>query len=189
MAKQYKPKSQECKVALANPQEFFEQRIGDAMDKRAWDLPILDEDTELLDVIAILCTSDHVWIVENKENNRVVGVITEHDILNALRPVKKHRFFGAPSRKGMGVSIFETADHIMSHDPVTCLETDTIKNVLHKMETHSVRRCAVVESKSNHKIVGEVTLHQLIRKYYKYVEPLCKLIGDSNELPKKKKKK
>jgi CBS domain-containing protein len=189
MVKKYKPKSKECKVALANPQKFFEIRIHDAMDKRAWDIPILEEESELLDVIAILCTSDHVWIVDNKENNRVVGVITEHDILNALRPVKKHSFFGAPSRKGMGVSIFETADQIMSHHPVTCLENDKVADVLHKMETHSVRRCAVVESKTNHKILGEVTLHQLIRKYYKYVQPLCTVINNSEDETKKKKKK
>jgi predicted transcriptional regulator len=189
MVKKYKPKSRKCKVALANPRDFYELRIRDAMDKRAWDLPILEEDIELLDVFAVLCTSDHVWIVENKENNRVVGVITEHDILNALRPVKKHSFFGAPSRKGMGVSIFETADQIMSHDPVTCLESDKIEDVLHKMETHSVRRCAVVESKSNHKIMGEVTLHQLIRKYYKYVQPLCVTTDTSDDGTGNKKKK
>jgi CBS domain-containing protein len=189
MGKKYRPKSRECKVALANPREFYELRIRDAMDKRAWDLPILEENTELLDVFAVLCTSDHVWIVENKENNRVVGVITEHDILNGLRPVKKQSFFGAPTRKGMGVSIFETADQIMSHDPVTCLEGDKIEDVLHKMETHSVRRCAVVESDSNPKIIGEVTLHQLIRKYYKYVQPLCIATESSKDVPGDNKKK
>jgi CBS domain-containing protein len=188
MVKKYKPKSPECKAALTNPQDFFNIHIKDAMDKRAWDLPILEENSSLLDVIAILCTSDHVWIVDNKENNRVVGVITEHDILNALRPVKSHRFFGMPSRRGMGVAIFETADHIMSHDPVSCLESDNVETVLHRMETHRVRRCAVIENEDNYKIMGEVTLHQLIRKYYNFVKPLCIIDIDSEAEDNKTKK-
>jgi CBS domain-containing protein len=188
MAIQYKPKSPECQQVLTNPKEFFELKIEVAMDKRAWDIPILERSSELLDVFAILTTNDHVWIVEDKESNRVIGVITEHDILHALRPTKRHRFFGMPSRRGMGIAIFETADHIMSHDPVTCIPTEKVKDVLRKMDTHGVRRCAVIESKSTHKILGEVTLHQLIREYYNIVKPLCVIEDNNNDTSKKPKK-
>ena len=189
MVNQYKPRSRECNKELLNPRAFFELSIEDAMDKRAWDIPILEEDSELLEVFAILCTNDHVWIVENRQNNKVVGVITEHDIMNALRPIKMHRFFGMPSRKGMGLAIFETADHIMSHDPITCISEDKVKSVLKKMIIHRVRRCPVVESKHNKKILGEVTLHQLIRKYYNVIKPLCEIDESLGETPKKRKKK
>ncbi len=189
MAIQYKPKSLECRQLLTNPKEFFKLKIEEAMDKRAWDIPILDRSSELLDVFAILTTNDHVWIVEDKESNSVTGVITEHDILHALRPTKRHRFFGMPSRRAMGIAIFETADHIMSHDPVTCTMDDKVEDVLRKMDTHGVRRCAVIESKTNNKLLGEVTLHQLIREYYNVVKPLCAIAGNAVETSKKPKKK
>lgn len=188
MAVKYKPKSPECKKVLTHPKDFFELKIDEAMDKRAWDIPILDKDSELLDVFAILTTNDHVWIVEDRESNNVIGVITEHDILHALRPIKRHRFFGMPSRRGMGLAIFETADHIMSHDPVTCTSDEKVKDVLLNMDTHGVRRCAVVESKTSNKILGEVTLHQFIRKYYNIVKPLCEVEESSTKTSKKPKK-
>jgi predicted transcriptional regulator len=163
--------------AMLNASDFFESKIKDAMDKRSWDVPLIEMDSELLEVFAILCTNDHVWVVDKLKSRNVVGVITEHDILNALRPIKRPRFFGVPSRKGMGLSVFETAEHIMSHDPFTCTLDRKVKDVLHDMEGHGVRRMAVVKSGSN-EIIGEVTVHQLIRKYYNAIKPLCEICAD-----------
>ncbi|WP_455392435.1 CBS domain-containing protein [[Eubacterium] cellulosolvens] len=166
--------------ALTNASDFFESEIKDAMDKRSWDVPIIEMDSEIIDVFAILCTNDHVWVVENRKNRNVIGVITEHDILNALRPIKRHSFFGVPSRKGMGLSLFETAEQIMSHDPFLVTPDMKVKDVLHDMEAHGVRRMPVVKPKSS-EIIGEVTVHQLIRKYYNVVKPLCMVCDQCSE--------
>jgi len=174
MAKMKNKNEQISEKALLNASEFFESKIKDAMDKRSWDVPVIEMDSELIDVFAILCTNDHVWVVDNLKTRNVMGVITEHDILNALRPIKRPRFFGVPSRKGMGLSVFETAEHIMSHEPFTCSPEDKVKDVLHDMEAHGVRRMPVVKPNST-EIIGEVTVHQLIRKYYNAIKPLCKI--------------
>jgi CBS domain-containing protein len=177
--------NEECEIeneekALNNASEFFELRIKDAMDQRSWDIPIIDMEREIIDVIAILCTNDHVWVVDNNKERSVVGVITEHDILNALRPIKRQRFFGAPSRRGMGLSMFETAEHIMSHDPYTCTPEEKVKDVLHMMESHGVRRLPVIDP-DNNQILGEVTIHLLIRRYYNVIKPLCNICEQEME--------
>jgi CBS domain-containing protein len=158
------------------------------MKRRAWDIPLIEKDNEILDVIAILCTNDHIWVVDNLKQRRILGVITEHDLLHALRPIKTHRFFGMPSRKGMGLSLFEKAEHIMSHDPFTCTSDQSVIEVLRSMEAHGIRRMPVIDPESN-KILSEVTVHQLIRKYYEIVKPLCKLTESSIRTKKKIKPK
>jgi CBS domain-containing protein len=170
--------------ALLNASEFFDMKIKDAMDQRSWDVPIVTMDKEILDVIAIMCTNDHVWVVEDQDLKRVVGVITEHDILNALRPIKRHKFFGPPSRRGLGLGIFETAEHIMSHDPFTCTLEEKVRDVLHSMEANGVRRMPVVNPDTE-EIIGEVTVHQLIRRYYNVIKPLCEICVDEEPTEKK----
>jgi CBS domain-containing protein len=150
--------------------------IKDVMKKRSWDIPIIQKDSDLVEVLALLCTNDHVWVVEDLKKRNLIGIITEHDILHALRPIKRHRFFGVPSRKGLGLSLFETAEHIMSHDPFTCTHEMKVKDVLHAMEAHGVRRMPVVND-DNSEIISEVTVHQLIKEYYRAVKPLCDICG------------
>jgi predicted transcriptional regulator len=174
MAKFVNKQDVDSEKALLNATEFFESKIKDVMKQRIWDIPIIAMDSEIMEVIAILCTNDHVWVVDNLKDKKVVGVITEHDILHALRPIKRHRFFGMPSRKGMGLSLFETAEHIMSHDPFTCTPDEKVKDVLHTLEAHGVRRIPVVSPKTN-EIISEITVHQLIKKYYSAVKPLCEI--------------
>ncbi len=174
MAKFVKKQDFDSEKALLNATEFFESKIKDVMKQRSWDIPIIAMDSEILEVLAILCTNDHVWVVDNLKNKRVVGIITEHDILHALRPIKRHRFFGMPSREGLGLSLFETAEHIMSHDPFTCTPDEKVKDVLHTLEAHAVRRIPVVSPK-NDEIISEVTVHQLIKKFYSAVKPLCEI--------------
>lgn len=169
----------EAERCLLDATEFFEMKIKDAMKKRAWDIPIIDRKREIIDVFAMLSTNDHVWVVNNMKSKNVIGIITEHDILHALKPMKTHRFFGMPSRKGLGLSLFETAEHIMTHDPFTCSSEEKVIDILHTMEAHGIRRMPVIDPKTK-EIVSEVTVHQLIRKYYEIIKPLCEL----QELPK-----
>jgi CBS domain-containing protein len=51
----------------------------------------------------------------------------------------------------------------MCHRVIDCGPDDKIIDALMKMVRYKLRRLPVVK---DHKIVGELTLHQLIRKYY-----------------------
>jgi CBS domain-containing protein len=172
--KKQKNIEEQAERCLLDAEGFFEMKIIDAMKRRAWDMPLIDKDREIFDVFALLSTNDHVWVIDNLKSKRVLGIITEHDILHALKPIKSHRFFGVPSRKGLGLSLFETAEHIMTHHPFTCTPEEKVVDILHTMEAHGIRRMPVVDP-DNEQIVSEVTVHQLIRRYYEIIKPLCGL--------------
>ena len=150
--------------------EFYEMLVEKIIDKRRWDLPLVEKNTELNRVLALLGSSDHVWVVDSLENKKLLGVITENDILKALTPKRKTTYFGMPGKEAVHWEMHETAEHIMSRKPITCKPEEKVKNALDKMSTHRVRRLAVVEK---HKIVEEVTLHYLIviMRYYLTTKP------------------
>jgi CBS domain-containing protein len=164
----------ETERCLINADEFFELKIKDVMKRRAWDIPLIKKEREIIHVFALLNTNDHVWVVDSLKTKRIIGIITEHDILHALKPTKTHRFFGMPSRKGLGLSLFETAEHIMTHDPFFCTPDDKVLDILHTLEAHGIRRVPVIDPITE-EILSEITIHQLIKRYYEIIEPLCSL--------------
>ncbi len=151
--------------------EFYEIPAKDTMDKRTWDLPLIEKDASIDHVLSILTGSDRVWVVESRESKKLLGIITEHDILSILCLRKKNSFFGLPNKRSLHYETFEKAEHIMSRNPIRCKPDEKVKDVLNKMMVHGVRRIPVVE---NDEIMGEITLHHLIRKLYASIKPPIK---------------
>jgi len=147
--------------------EFHEIPAKDIMDKRVWDLPLIEKDASIDSVLSILAESDHVWVVESKESRTLVGIITEHDILNIFSPTKKVSYFGVPDKRSLHYETFEKAEQIMSGNPVRCKPDDKVEDALNSMVCHRIRRIPVVE---NDKIIGEITLHHLIGKFYAFIK-------------------
>jgi CBS domain-containing protein len=145
--------------------DFYGLTVKQLMDKRVWDLPIVAVDEDIHHVLNILGARNHIWIVKNKKTNELVGVITEHDALSVLAPKRFPSYvFGMPDVKSIHHGTAKTAGDIMCcRGVVTCRKDDKIVDVLEKMRKHQLRRLPVVE---DHKLIGELTLHQLIRKYY-----------------------
>jgi len=144
--------------------DFYELKVKQIMDRRVWDLPIIEEKEDIHHVLNILGARNHIWVVKNKKNKELTGIITEHDVLSILAPKKFPSYvFGMPDVKSIHHGTAETAADIMSTDPLTCEPDDKIVDALHKMTKHKLRRLAVIKDKE---IIGELTLHQLIRKYY-----------------------
>ena len=144
--------------------DFYSLKVAQLMDKRVWDLPLVEEEGDIHHVLAILGGRNHIWVIKDKESKELVGVITEHDVLSILAP--KHfpsYVFGMPDIKSIEHGTAKTAGDIMSEKIVFCRFDDKILDALHKMVKYNLRRLAVVQDK---KIVGELTLNQLIRKYY-----------------------
>ncbi|MEA2053123.1 MAG: CBS domain-containing protein [Euryarchaeota archaeon] len=148
-------------------QEFYETAAADIMDKRAGDIPIIDKDADLIDVLSVLNVSDHVWVIESKGSKKLVGLITEHDVLHILSPKKRIPSVGIPDKRSLPYSSFEEASHLMSSDPIKCEANEKVGNILDKMITRRIRRMPVVE---NGDIIGEITLHHLIRKLYALIK-------------------
>jgi len=151
--------------------EFHEIPAKDIMDKRVEDLPLIEKDSSIDRVLSILIVSDHVWVVESKESRKLAGIITEHDILNIFSPTKKVSYFGVPDKRSLHYETFEKAEQIMSRNPVRCETDDKVEDALNKMVFHRIRRIPVVE---NDEIIGEITLHHLIGKFYAFIETSIK---------------
>jgi len=144
--------------------DFYELKVKQLMDKRIWDLPLIEETDDVHHVLSILGARNHIWVVKDKESKELVGVITEHDVLSILAP--KHfpsYVFGMPDISSIQHGTAKTAEDIMCHRIITCEPDDKIIDALMKMVKYKLRRLPVTKDK---KLVGELTLHQLIRKYY-----------------------
>ena len=145
--------------------DFYELKAKYLMDKRVWDLPIIEEKEDIHHVLNILGARNHIWVIKDKESKELVGVITEHDVLSILAPKRFPSYvFGMPDIKSIHHGTAKTAADVMCcRGLVTCNKEDKIVDVLEKMTKHQLRRLPVVEDKI---LIGELTLHQLIRKYY-----------------------
>jgi len=144
--------------------DFYELKVSQLMDKRVWDLPLINAKDDIYHVLSILGARNHIWVVKDKETKELVGVITEHDVLSILAP--KHfpsYVFGMPDIRSIQYGTAKTAEDVMRDRIIDCEPDEKIIDALIKMTKHRLRRLPVVEDK---KIIGELTLHQLIRKYY-----------------------
>ncbi len=138
--------------------EFLKIRIKEIMQKRK--LPIVERTTPIADVLPFPMGRSHAWVIENKRNKKVVGVITEHDILNILSPRKVPYTFGLPD---MRVLHKGTAEDIMIRGVIKCSPEETIEDALDKMTRHGMRRCPVTDE--NDIIVGEIHMKHIINKF------------------------
>jgi predicted transcriptional regulator len=144
--------------------EFYELKVSQIMDKRVWDLPLIEENEDIYHVLSILGARNHIWVVKDKKNMELSGIITEHDVLSILAP--KHfpsYVFGMPDISSIQHGTAKTAEDVMSQRVITCNPDEKIIDALMKMVKYKLRRLPVIKDK---KIVGELTLHQLIRKFY-----------------------
>lgn len=144
--------------------DFYELKVHQLMDSRTWDLPLVEENDDILHVLNILGGRNHIWVVNNKKEKKLIGVITEHDVLTTLAPKNFDPIiFGLPDMRSLQFGTVKIAQDIMSRKVITCEADDKIKDILNLMLRYRLRRLPVVKNKQ---IVGEITLNQLIRKYY-----------------------
>jgi predicted transcriptional regulator len=143
--------------------DFYELKVEQLMDKRIWDLPLLEKNAPVENVLAILEGKSHVWVVNNLDEKKLVGVITRQDVLHILIPPKRYyNVFSVPRIYQHGTK--GKAEDVMTRNPITCTADEKIVDVLQKMIRHQVRRIAVLLDKG---IIGEISLKHLIHKYYR----------------------
>ena len=142
--------------------EFYELPINKLISDKYWDMPLITKDDPIENVLSILDGRSHVWVVESMEKKKLVGVVTRQDILHILAPPRKYyNYFSVPKQYIHGAC--GTAEDVMTSDPVTCSADDKVVDILLRMMRHRVRRIAVVKNDS---FFGEITLQQLIHKFY-----------------------
>ena len=143
--------------------EFYELKVEQLMDKKVWDLPIVNRDAAIIDVLSILDGRSHVWVVNDSENKKLAGVITRQDVLEILAPPRtSYNMFSVTDYRPHGTK--GKAEDAMKKNPITARCDEKIVEVLQKMIKHHIRRLPVITK--DKKIIGEITLQHLIHKFY-----------------------
>lgn len=144
--------------------KFYELKVKDVMDSRHWDLPVVDMEAPIEHVLTILMGKNHAWVVDDMKARNLIGIITEKDFLAILAPLRPAPYsFGFPNIKSLKYGTAQIAKDLMTTKIITCTPEATIREVIGKMVGYRVRRLPVVET--GDKIVGEITLSTILRKY------------------------
>ena len=140
--------------------EFYGIKTKDIMTPW-WNTPFIEETAGWKEFLTMLSVSAHAWVVSDTRSMKVVGVVTEHDMMRCIIPEerKKAKIFG-PSRPDI-LHIDSVVRDIMTYNPVMCSQEDDVDEILKKLSTYNIRRLPVVNE--NKRLVGEITLQLLIK--------------------------
>jgi len=139
-------------------EEFHELAVEKIMERKG--LPLIEKDATIDRVLSVLTRKTHVWVIESKGSKKIVGVVTEHDILNILSPGGPRYVFGIPDMRTLHRG---TVESIMHRGLVKCGPKTKIREALKIMFEHGVRRLPV--TKNGNIIVGEIRLYHIIKGF------------------------
>jgi len=142
--------------------ELHEKKVKDILDeKQIWNLPMIEKNASIEEVLSILTARDHVWIVEEKGSKRLCGVITESDVLRLIAPPRLPKYvFGRKYSVSLQHGTAKKAEDVMHRQLIKCSPEDKIGEVLMRMVNAGLRRLPVVEGDE---IVGEITVHYILQ--------------------------
>jgi CBS domain-containing protein len=144
---------------------FYKFTIRELMDTAVWDLPVVEKSADITTIFSILSGKSHIWVVDSKQTMKVVGVITEHDMLSLLSPAYEPSYISRRlNLRSLQYDLTTAATEIMSKKPITISPDDKVTDALAKMNHYRVRRLPVVDD--NNVLLGEITLHHLIYRYH-----------------------
>ena len=141
-------------------EKFHETKVKEIMI-RIHDTPFMEENASWAEFLSKLSLRAHAWVVNNIEEMKVVGVVTEHDMLRAIIPPgqRKEMMFGVPRAEILHKE--SVVQDIMRHNPIVCSPEETVADVLKKFSSFDIRRLAVVDE--NKRLLGEITIQLLVR--------------------------
>ena len=140
-------------------EKFYQIQVKEIMIP-VHDTPFMEENTSWVEFLSKLSLRAHAWVVNNTEEMKVVGVVTEHDMLRSIIPPgqRKLRIFGVPRAHILHKE--SVVQDIMTHNPVVCSPEETVADVLKKFSSFDIRRLAVVDE--NKRLLGEITIQLLV---------------------------
>jgi CBS domain-containing protein len=143
-------------------EEFYKIKVKEIMIP-VHDTPFIKENAVWADFFTKLSLRAHAWVVNNIKDKKVVGVVTEHDMLRCIIPPgeKKVRIFGIPRAEILHKE--SVVQDVMTHNPVVCLPEETVADVLKKFSSFNIRRLAVVDE--NKRLLGEITIQLLVKEF------------------------
>ena len=148
---------------------FYRVPVEHIMTKNLWDMPILPKDASIEDVLSIMSARRHVWIVDKKGSKKVIGIITEKDLLDILAPKRIQPYvIGGIDLTSLLLGNVRKAEDIMCKKLIVAHPNDTIEDALDKMRSFRLRRLPVVNEKGE--LMGELTIKSLIIQFRKVLK-------------------
>jgi CBS domain-containing protein len=141
-------------------EKFYKIKVKEIMIP-VHDTPFMEENASWEEFLSKLSVRAHAWVVNNTEEMKVVGIVTEHDILRSIIPPghRKIKMFGIPRAEILHKE--SVVQDIMRRNPVVCSPEETVADVLKKFSSFDIRRLAVVDE--NKRLLGEITIQLLVR--------------------------
>lgn len=141
-------------------EEFYKIKVKEIMIPEH-DTPFMVKNASWAEFLAKLSLRAHAWVVNNTQEMKVVGIVTEHDMLRCIIPPghRKEKMFGVTRAETLHEETL--IQDIMTHNPVVCSPEETVADVLKKFSSFNIRRLAVVDE--NKRLLGEVTIQLLVK--------------------------
>jgi len=159
-------KNKDIEYVLKN---FYRVPVEHIMTKDLWNMPILPKDASIEELLSIMSARRHVWIVDKKGSKKVVGIITEKDLLDILAPKRIQPYvIGGIDLTSLLLGNVRKAEDIMCKKLIVAHPKDTIEEALDKMRSFRLRRLPIVNE--NGELLGEITIKSLVIQFRKVLK-------------------
>lgn len=147
---------------------FYKLPVDVVMKRDLYNIPILERKAPIEDVFSILSSRRHVWIVEDRNSMKLVGVITEKDILELLLPERIPPYVvGSINIKSMLFRNVKYAEDVMNSKLVTIETHHPLEEAINKMHKYRCYRLPVLDKG---RLIGEISIRLLIVQFLKVVK-------------------
>jgi len=166
--------------------QFHQIDVGTVMKAKMWDMCFVEPCTPIEEIIGILSSRKHIWVVDDTKSMKLLGLITERDMVDVMSPRKLDPYTFTVSANTLRSLVFggiDDAEDMMTTDLVTIRPDDTMDKALLKMKRHHLKRLPVVKGG---RLVGELTMKSIILQFKKVMR-WYQILQEHEETTSKKK--
>ncbi|MGH9972476.1 MAG: chloride channel protein [Nitrososphaeraceae archaeon] len=117
-------------------------------------------------------TIDEALQIMNRNNSKMIAVVNENELLHGV--VYKHRLYEFPDEYRKSIKL----ESIMIKDPFFAYSSDSLHNALIRLSSNELQEMPVLSSENN-KVLGIITIADLVKLYDKEVEKIVKVRNPS----------
>lgn len=117
-------------------------------------------------------TIDEALQIMNRNNSKMIAVVNEKELLQGV--VYKHRLYEFPDEYRKSIKL----ESIMIKDPFFAYSSDSLHNALVRLSSNELQEMPVL-SNENNKVLGIITIADLVKLYDKAVEKIVKVRNPS----------